>query len=278
MAISDYLKQLQEDKESLIVNLKSKNINTDNKETFTTLVPKVSNVSGDGDTKYIPEYISFYNYLGSNINATLRQLDTRKLTSMQYMFAYSKLTSIDLSLLNTENVTDMRYMFQGVSTLTEIDLSKLNTPNVTNMYGLLLDCSNLTSVNIDGLNVSNVTNMGSFFNGCNKITELDLSNLDMGNVTSLYMLCDECYRLKSFKLGRVSDKLTRTERMFFNANSIEYVDISTIDFRNITNSSLMFAEQDDCEIIVKDDYAKEWFATKYPKYKYVKTLAEKEAE
>lgn len=45
MTTSDYLTQLQTDKSTLVSNLSAKGISANNNETFTTLVPKVANIS-----------------------------------------------------------------------------------------------------------------------------------------------------------------------------------------------------------------------------------------
>jgi len=44
MTTSDYLEQLQTDKQTLVTNLNAKNISANNNETFTTLCPKVANI------------------------------------------------------------------------------------------------------------------------------------------------------------------------------------------------------------------------------------------
>ena len=57
------------------------------------------------------------------------------LTSTFYWFAnFKKLeTVLGIEYLNTANVTDMGYMFDGCSSLTNLDVSHFNTANVTDM-------------------------------------------------------------------------------------------------------------------------------------------------
>ena len=45
-----------------------------------------------------------------------------------------------LSSFNTENVTDMSYMFNNNNRLREINLSSFNTNNVTNMSHMFRNC------------------------------------------------------------------------------------------------------------------------------------------
>ena len=53
----------------------------------------------------------------------------------------SSLINIDLSNFNTNNVTDMDYMFANCSSLTYIDLSNFNTNNATSMRGMFSRCN-----------------------------------------------------------------------------------------------------------------------------------------
>ena len=55
--------------------------------------------------------------------------------SMRSYFAYfNKMTSIDLSFLDTSEVTNMMDMFSGCSSLTSLDVSNFDTSKVTNMH------------------------------------------------------------------------------------------------------------------------------------------------
>ena len=85
-----------------------------------------------------------------------------ELTSCSNMFEYcTSLTSLDLSGLDTSNVSDMSNMFSYCSGLTSLDLSGLDTSKVTDMSGMFRKCS-LTSLIIMG-DVSKVTSYSSMF-------------------------------------------------------------------------------------------------------------------
>ena len=53
-------------------------------------------------------------------------------------FACDSITSLDLSNFDTQNVTNMKYMFSGCISLSSLDLSNFNTQNVItwNLYSL----------------------------------------------------------------------------------------------------------------------------------------------
>ena len=95
-------------------------------------------------------------------NTLKNLLDATK--SCYYLFRDYKGTSVDdlIQPNDTENVTNMGYMFTNCDKLTSIP--QLNTSKVTNMYKMFNYCSKLTS--IPQLNTSNVTDMRDMFSDC----------------------------------------------------------------------------------------------------------------
>ena len=57
-----------------------------------------------------------------------------------YFDGFEKMTSIDLSVLDTSEVTNMRGMFAGCSQLTSLNVSNFDTSNVTNMDFMFCEC------------------------------------------------------------------------------------------------------------------------------------------
>ena len=103
----------------------------------------------------------------------------------------SGLTSLDVSKLDTANVTDMRYMFSRSSGLTSLDLSKLDTANVTNMYRMFQGCSGLTSLDLSNFDTANVVYMGYMFEQCNKLNTVTFPN-DAASKTQLKKALSDC--------------------------------------------------------------------------------------
>ena len=73
-------------------------------------------------------------------------------------------------------------MFRGFSNCETIDLSNVDTSNVTNMWCMFYNCTNLTDVDVSKFDTSNVTAIRYMFGNCGKLTELDLSSFDTGSV------------------------------------------------------------------------------------------------
>jgi len=86
--------------------------------------------------------------------AVVRFVDCKIIGSMDYAFAYNsdmadaekKIQQIDLSGLDTSNVTSMRYMFYGCSGLQELNLSNFDLSNVSAMADMFSGCNALKSL------------------------------------------------------------------------------------------------------------------------------------
>ncbi|EOA7311480.1 BspA family leucine-rich repeat surface protein, partial [Enterococcus hirae] len=100
-----------------------------------------------------------------------------------------KLTNVTeiegLSQLDTSNVTDMSYIFFGMSSVTSLDVSSFDTSNVTTMSYMFYGMSSVTGLDVSNFDTSNVTTMGYMFKGMGSVTSLDLSNFDTSNVTDM---------------------------------------------------------------------------------------------
>lgn len=158
MATSDYLDQLQTDKQTLVTNLNAKGVEATNDETFTTLVPKVAEIQGE---KFAPPYVRFQSYKGSSID--LINLDTSNVTNMSYMFyACSELISLDVSNFNTSNVTDMSSMFQGCNKLAALDLSSFDTSNIKDTNSMFQYCNVLEKLIINNNKIFKLLSSNAF--------------------------------------------------------------------------------------------------------------------
>ena len=121
-----------------------------------------------------------------------KMLDTSQVTNMGYVFnGCSSLTSIPT--LDTSQVTNMDSMLRDCYNLTSIPT--LDTSQVTSMNSMFRDCSSLTS--IPALNTSQVTNMDSMFWGCTRLTSIPA--LDTSKVIGMNYMFSNCTRLTSIE-------------------------------------------------------------------------------
>ena len=123
------------------------------------------------------------------------------------------LTTIEgIEYLNTQNVTNMGFMFNGCSALRTLDLSSFDTKNVTNMEYMFKGCSALNTLNLSSFDTQNMTNIQSMFKGCSALTTLDVSNFDTKNVTNMSEMFSSCFGLTTIY---ASDKFVTTACEFY---------------------------------------------------------------
>ena len=122
-------------------------------------------------------------------------------TSCDHWFAYCpNLTTIEgIEYFNTENVTNMRYMFGGCRSLKSLDLTNFNTENVTDMYSMFYKCTSLESLDLTNFNTAKVTNMESMFHKCFALKTIYASDKFVtGQVTDGSNMFSNCINLKGF--------------------------------------------------------------------------------
>lgn len=191
-------------------------------------------------------------YLTNIEKLDLSRLDTSNITNMSRMFYKSTgLKEIDLSNFNTSNVTNMASMFEGCSSLASIDVSSFDTSNVTTMGYMFYKCRNLTSLNISFFNTSNVTDMKWMFTDCVSLTSLDLSSFDTSNVTTMSYMFYYCISLTGLDLSTFNtSKVTNMELMFsFDYNLEEIIFGDNFDTSNVTTMEMMFHECDGLTVL-----------------------------
>ena len=138
-------------------------------------------------------------------------------------------------------MTDCSFMFYGCKNITNIDLSLFNTQNVTNMIGMFNGCCNLTNVDLSSFNTQNVTNMASMFNGCDNLINIDLTTFNTQNVTNMVGMFTGCYKLTNIDLSSFNTQnVTNMASMFNRCSSLINIDLSTFDIKKVINFSLMF--------------------------------------
>ena len=150
-------------------------------------------------------------------------------------YGLSYLQSIDLSLFNTQNVTNMSYMFYNCYNLQSLDLSSFNTQNVTNMSYMFCICKLLTNLNISNFNTQNVTNMSYMFFECNNLQSIDLSLFNTKNVINMSCMFYNCYSLKNLDLFSFNTKNIKDIGNIFSGCKLERVVLSS-DSTNLSKA------------------------------------------
>ena len=187
--------------------------------------------------------------------------------SLSKMFRrIDNITSISFTRkYNTENITDISYMFDYCSSINSINLSNFNTKNVINMNMLFSSCKKLISVDLSNFNTKNTKDMSRMFSYCSSLTSIDFSSFDISNVINMAYMFESCYSLISvdisnFDTGKVQDmtgmfygsEMKKIDLSNFNTNNVKYmnemfywsiineIDVSHFDTSNVVDMSTMF--------------------------------------
>ena len=126
-------------------------------------------------------------------------------TSCDHWFAYCpNLTTIEgIEYFNTENVTNMRYMFGGCRSLKSLDLTNFNTENVTDMYYMFYNCTSLESLDLTNFNTAKVTNMTDMFRKCSALKTIYASDKFVTDqVTEGSDMFYHCFNLKDYSSSK----------------------------------------------------------------------------
>ena len=160
------------------------------------------------------------------------------------MFAYlDNVSTLDLSGLDTSNMTSMSGMFYNSKSLTNIDLSGFDTSKVVTMTNMFDGCTNLENLDVTNFNTSKVTNMYWMFSNLKKVTSLDLSNFDTKMVTNMFGLFRYCNSLKELDISNFNTSMVKTMTgMFLGCNSLTQLDLSNFDTSKVVNMGHMFQE------------------------------------
>ena len=175
-------------------------------------------------------------------NINLSNINTENVTNMKNMFGECKsLKHIDLLKLNTQNVINMSDMFSGCISLNNIDLSNFNTEKVSNMSYMFHECKSLIDINLSNFNIKNVIKINEMFSGCSSLKYLNLSNFDTQNVTNMNGMFNRCKSLVNIDLSNFNTQnVTDMSGMFNECNSLAKINLLNFNTNNVTDMSYMF--------------------------------------
>ena len=186
-------------------------------------------------------------------------------TSCAYWFdGMTNLTEINMAsvrgntILNTENVTTMRAMFNNCTSLTDVDAYRLNTSNVVDMNSMFRNCKALQSLDlgthtvtpdlgkpltvISLFNTYKVRDMYAMFSGCNSLESITFNaGFTTPNVETMRLMFNGCINLVTLDLSHFNtSKVTDMTAMFQRCNSLNVLDISNFNTSKVENMQMMF--------------------------------------
>lgn len=223
-------------------------------KTGKTLEWAFSNGSADADAYNRLESVDFTN------------LDATSLTSMKGMLAYDRtLTSVNLNMLNADQITDMAEAFRSTS-ITGLDLTAIGDGRlwtISNMcnsctqletvrtgwtlpvlyyaQGTFAEDANLAGIDAGGWRFGKVGSLSLMFKGCSGLKSLDVSRWDTSTVFVLYWTFGFCTGLKTLDVsGWNTNSLQDARGIFSNCTGLETLDVSGWNTGRVTSFEQTF--------------------------------------
>ena len=182
-------------------------------------------------------------YLDNVSSLDLSGLDTSNMTSMTHMFYNSsKLVNIDLSEFKTSKLLYFNNMFNGCSSLVNLDLSSFDTSKISNFSNLYKDCTSLKKINLSSFDTHSATIFAFTFMNCQSLENLNLSNFNTSKVTTMSGMFYNCSSLTSLDLSNfnTTNVTSMGSGMFYNCNKLTSLDLSNFNTSKVTDMSDMF--------------------------------------
>ena len=226
---SDYLTQLETDRQNLISSISAKGVQTTGNEKFTDMPDLVSQISSGGssyDWSAIG-YSSEPSFIQNSYNLAKDIYDNwdNSITdcSNKYKENYSLLM---FPLVDTSNVTNTNYMFQSCTALQKVpqlDLSKIEKSQY-----MFSACNSLKEVgNIVNTKTSGSVSMSYMFNNCFSLkTAPTIETIRRVSIERMFYGCSSLENVPVFNLGTGSGQ---------GAGSIQ---LAFSNCPNLTNESL----------------------------------------
>ena len=201
-------------KQMLMGNAKKVSIYEDNYVVVSTIddttivyIPEIFKADNNFNWYIIKEWSQI---IEQNIKK-LKIICGRNIKSTKGMFKHCHAQSLNLSSLDTSNVTNMNSMFEGCKAQ-NLNLSSFDTSKVTKMHEMFY-CCKAQSIDLSSFDTSKVTDMVGMFAFC-ETQFIDLTSFDISNLTNMENMFTDC-KAKSINLSSfVTSKVTKIHDMF----------------------------------------------------------------
>ena len=214
-------------------------------------------IGGKGGIVANESMIGYFSGFNKMTSVDLSALDTSQVTDMSFMFSECRiLTSLDVSKFNTSKVTDMSNMFSYCNRLINLDLRNFDTSKVTNMSSMFAESGGLTSLDVSKFDTSKVKDMSSMFYSCSSLTSLDVSKFDTSQVTNMRSMFEHCSFLTELDVSKFdTSEVTNMRGMFYNCLNLTNLDLRSFDTSKVTDMDSMF---DECRRLTQITVSNKW--------------------
>ena len=193
-----------------------------------------------------------YMFYGTNASTSAvfpTSFNTENLTDMSYMFLNFYTSNLDISNFKLGNVTSMEGTFSATAKNNTIGSitwpsGQINMPHLTTMRALFKFNASLNKIVLPILKTPALTDTSYMFYGIGKIDKIDnINSLDTANVTTMegmFAYNDSgLMKGENVKFEFNTGKVKNMSQMFKNSY-INYLDLSSFDTRSLVTAASMF--------------------------------------
>lgn len=202
---------------------------------------------GDINTKNANKMNFMFSVMGTVPNPIaidpidLSKLNTSNVTEMLGMFHGSYVPTLDVSNFDMRNVENIFIMFANLKNVTTLDVSHFQTPRLNWMTGVFQNSSRITSLDLSSWNTSAVKSMNGLFSDMSSLNSLNISNFNTSNVTTMASMFNGAKSLTSLDLSHFdTSKVIDMVSMFKDMQSLQTINLSGFNTSNVKDMSFMF--------------------------------------
>ncbi len=158
-----------------------------------------------------------------DIKDVLHYTNSDNVTNLAYLFSgCNNITDIDMTDFNTSIVTDMSYIFNECTALAQLDISTFNTEKVENFTAAFKAIRGISILDLTVLDTSSATDMTQMFYGNDGIVELIITSFDTSKVEKMSRMFYGCSNLTKILASEnfVTTSVTDDSNMFTGSQRI----------------------------------------------------------
>lgn len=168
-----------------------------------------------------------FDEIESDMSIVIKNEHKNGLRDIYGLFEYKKMQYIPDPLKLAPDRTDLNYVFMAGYELIELDLSTLDTTNITSMDNTFSDCRKLKHIELSNIDTSHVISMKGAFGNCQELTVLDFSNIDTSKVVDFRQSFYNCVSLGQIDgvIDMSSANPDKCYSMFYNCANLSKIKI-----------------------------------------------------
>ena len=136
------------------------------------------------------------------------------------------------------NLESILYMFVELPSLVNLQLGLGSLPKLGEVSDLIRDCNGLVNLDLSGLDVSNATNLNRMVIFVDNLESITLPN-NISSAKILDSIVRSAPKLETIDFsGRTNNVVTSFQWGFANNTGLKNIDLTMIDFSNVTGVKL----------------------------------------